>query len=181
MKTVTKTKVFASEKLFECDIVLKSWPIGLTWCTWVLNPLLWYFRYRFPLLSVDCKCCHFLAVGCSHFKHVHDCLTVQIFPVTGQSSQGKGYLLVDDVSSWRCFLSSMRIFFVKRQKIEIVPQLDLFNRCINNAMCYYTRRSSLTWLVLHTEGKICSVMWCAVQYSHMIHIHNSVKFHLFHT
>lgn len=26
----------------------------------------------------------FMAVGCSHFYHVHDCLTVQIFPVTGQ-------------------------------------------------------------------------------------------------
>lgn len=43
----------------------------------------------------------FLAV-CRHFEHVHDCLTVQIFPVTGQSIQGKGYLLVGDVSSWRC-------------------------------------------------------------------------------
>lgn len=35
-------------------------------------------------------------------------------------------------------------------------------------MCYYTKRSSLTWVVLHTEGKICSAMWCAVQYSQHI-------------
>lgn len=113
------------------------------------------------------KCCHF--PGCC-LQPVWTCPWLShgtnISSNWAKSSQGKGYLLVGDVSSWRFFLSSIRIFFfVKRQKIEIVPQFDFFINVLANAMCYYTRRSSLTWLVLHTEGKICSVMWCAVQYS----------------
>lgn len=63
------------------------------------------------------------------------------------------------------FLSSIRIFFCKKTKNRDCSSVSLLHQCISNAMYYYTRRSSLTWLVLHIEGKICSVMWCAVQYS----------------
>lgn len=124
----------------------------------------------------------FLAVSCSHFKHVHDCLTVQIFPVIGQHSQGKGYLLVGDVSSWRCFCSIYK-FFVKRKKNRECSSVWLVYQCISNAMCYYTRRSPLTWLVLHRGKNMqCYAVLCGILYSiHKNYIHNSVEFHLFYT
>lgn len=55
--------------------------------------------------------------------------------------------------------------FCKKTKNRNCSSISLLYQCMSNAMCYYTRRSSLTWLVLHTEEKICSVMWCPVQYS----------------
>lgn len=60
-------------------------------------------------------------------------------------------------------MSSIRIFFVKRQKIEIVPQFDLFINVL--AMPCVTIQGDLLLLDwCYTEGKIC-VTWCAVQYS----------------
>lgn len=134
----------------------------------VLNLLMWYLPSKFPLLSVD--------YTCSLWKMFHDCwlqpfLTcpwlshgTNISNNSAKSSQGRGYLLVGDVSSWRC-CPVWKILFVKRQKNRNCSSVSLLYQYMSNAMCYYTRRSSLTWLVLHKEENICSVMWCPVQYS----------------
>lgn len=66
---------------------------------------------------------------------------------------------------WNVFVQYKNIFLLKKTKNRDCSSVWLLCQCISIAMCYYTTRSSLTWLVLHTEGKICSVMWCAVQYS----------------
>lgn len=79
------------------------------------------------------------------------------------------------------FLSSIRIFFVKRQKIEIVPQFDFFINVL--AMpCVTIQGDLLFYLTGATHrGKNmqCYVACCTVFTTP--DIHSSVEFHLFHT
>lgn len=72
-----------------------------------------------------------------------------------------------DVSSWRFFFSVRykNFFCKKKKKIEIGSQFDLFINVL--AMPCVTIQGDLLLLDwCYTQcGKICSVMWCAVQYS----------------
>lgn len=77
-------------------------------------------------------------------------------------------------------LSSIRIFFVKRQKIEIVPQFDLFINVL--AMRCVTIQADLLLLDwCYTEGEhMQSYVVCCTVFT-TPYIHNSVEFHLYHS
>lgn len=63
------------------------------------------------------------------------------------------------------FVQYENIFCKKTKKLRLFLKFDLFINVFSIAMCYYTRRSYSYLTGATHSGKICSVMWCAVQYS----------------
>lgn len=91
---------------------------------------------------------------------------VQIFPVIGQSSQGKGVFISGWCISIEMFLSSISFFFFfckKNKKVETVPQFDLFLNVI--AMPCVTIQGDLLlldWCYTQWENMQCYAVCCTV-------------------